>query len=100
MVDFSEDFGDGGRPETFEDFVIFFSADALIDDVSGRGIFGDAVAHERLGDKGESPFVSTEFLPGVPVAITFEVRSENLLRTVFGDESDSWAADGVTEFNN
>lgn len=54
LVEFGEEFGDGGRPETAENFVIFFGADALVDDVGGGAGGGDAVAHEMIRDESKS----------------------------------------------
>lgn len=44
-VELGEELGDGGGPEAAEDFVIFFGADAMINDIGGGGFGGDAVTH-------------------------------------------------------
>ena len=73
MVEFGEKLGDGGRPETPENYVVFFGADALVDNAGSGGAGGNAVTHERLRDKSEGALMEAEGLPGVPVDIALEI---------------------------
>lgn len=73
MIKLSETFGDGGGPEAFENCVVLFGANTLIDNVGGSGIFGNAVTHEGAWYISKCAFFLTEFLPSVPVDITFEI---------------------------
>ena len=97
-IKFSKDFGDGGGPETAENFVIFFGADALVDDVGGSRFGRDAVAHEGLRDKSKGAFFTAKFFPGVPVAITLKMRFKNILGTVFNYKSYSGTTNRIAEF--
>ena len=72
LVKFSEDFGDWFWPETAKKLIIFFGAKASVNDFCGGRVFGNAMAHENLWDKGKGMRLFTKSFPGVPVDIAFE----------------------------
>lgn len=55
------------------------------------------MAHKWLFYISERTFFFTEFFPGMPVAIAFEVGFKNIFRAIFNHKSDSGAADGIAE---
>lgn len=77
LVSFGEALGYRFGPEAAEDFVIFFGANALVDDLGGSARFGNAVTHEGLWDKGENALSSAELFPCMPIAVAFEMRGED-----------------------
>ena len=99
-VKFSEEFGDGLGPKAAEDFVIFFGANAVINNVRSSCFGGDTVAHEGLRDESEGALFPAQLFPGVPVAVALKMRFEYVFWTVFGDKSDGRTADGIAEFKN
>ena len=57
-VELGEELGDGCKPETAEDFIIFFGADATINNICGGGLGGNAVTHQWLRNKSKGAFFS------------------------------------------
>ena len=97
MIEFGKELSDRGRPETFENLIIFFGTDALIDDFGSGGIVGNTMTHESFINKGEGAFLLVEGFPGMPVYVAFEAGFEDIVGAIIDDKSDSRTTNGITK---